>query len=81
MSYLIFTSRPASGKTQVVSVASVRSGDLLARIAWFGRWRCYAFYPEPDTIWNIDCLHEIHERLHELNIEQRKKLLIEGGDG
>ncbi len=48
-----------SGKTAVVGVFSARHGDKLGEIRWFGRWRQYAFYPAPDTIWNPACLAEV----------------------
>lgn len=73
--YLRFEELPSmSGKTKVVFVYSVRSGDLLAKIQWFGQWRCYALRPEPSTIWNIDCLKEINDRISSL-MEQRKQVV------
>jgi hypothetical protein len=32
---------------------------MLGEVRWFGRWRCYAFYPEPDTLYERQCLRDI----------------------
>jgi hypothetical protein len=59
-SYMTFSDRPsATGKTRIVSVCSRSSGDLLGEIRWFGRWRQYCFYPEPNTIFNRGCMADI----------------------
>jgi hypothetical protein len=72
MGYLRFEGHPSqTGKTEVVSVYSVRSGDLLATISWFGRWRCYAFHPLAQTAWNTDCLKEIYGKIDSM-MEQRR---------
>ena len=56
MSYLRFvkTGESESGLTERWGVFSESSGDRLGTIRWFGRWRQYAFYPEPETLYNPD---------------------------
>jgi hypothetical protein len=34
-------------------------GHFLGEVKWFGRWRGYAFFPMPDTIYEHKCLREI----------------------
>ncbi|MEA2677187.1 MAG: hypothetical protein QOJ81_1328 [Chloroflexota bacterium] len=29
----------------------------LGEIRWFSRWRCYALFPPPGTLFNSDCLN------------------------
>lgn len=48
-----------SGKTCEFYVMTKDEQALLGRIAWFGRWRCYSFYPHPDTTFENTCLREI----------------------
>lgn len=49
--------KSASEKTEIFSVLS---GDLeLGRIAFFGRWRKYCFYPNINTLYDHLCLTEI----------------------
>lgn len=49
--------KSASEKTEIFSVVS---GDLeLGRIAFFGRWRKYCFYPNINTLYDHWCLTEI----------------------
>ncbi len=57
--YLTFDLVHSTGKTLVYDVIAVRSGERLAVIKWFGRWRQYAMFPEPETIWNVGCLADI----------------------
>jgi len=37
----------------------VALGFALGFVEWYSRWRCYAFHPAPDTIFNAECLSEI----------------------
>ena len=57
--YLDFVQHSDSGKTKVFSVDSRRHGQRLAVIKWWGAWRQYVMFPEPETVWNVDCLQEI----------------------
>ena len=46
-------------KSVVIGVYSQSSNVLLGKVKWYGPWRQYCFYPEPDTIFNTECLGEI----------------------
>jgi hypothetical protein len=62
-----------TGKTGIYAVIA-KDGDLqLGQIRWFGRWRKYAFFPEPGTVFEATCLHDIADECHAL-MEQRKAL-------
>jgi hypothetical protein len=45
-------------KTRVWEVWSV-GGVRLGEIKWWGRWRAYCFFPEEDTLYNMECLKDI----------------------
>lgn len=62
-----------TGTTQVWLVISSRHGNVLGRISWFGRWRQYAFHPEPDTVWNVACLADVAIVVNRLMAERRVK--------
>lgn len=47
------------GKTQRIVILSKRHCSVLGEIRWYGAWRQYAFYPEPETIWNPQCLDDV----------------------
>lgn len=73
--YLTFAERnSSSGKTTVVTIFSAHTGHVLGEIKWFGRWRRYAFYPEPGTIWDVGCLETINEYVDAL-MESRKAMV------
>lgn len=46
-------------KTQWWSVLTKDYNELLGSIHWFGRWRCYAFFPKPDLVFEKTCLRDI----------------------
>ena len=71
-SYLAFRELQDTGKTKVYGVASVRHGDRLGLIRWFGRWRQYTLEPAAGTIWNKDCLKEVADFLDQLMAERKK---------
>jgi len=52
----------ASEKTGLWAVLS-KHGDELGVVRWFGRWRQYCFYPEPDCAFSAGCLADIQDFL------------------
>jgi len=46
-------------RTKIINVISKSHGDLLGEIRWFGRWRQYAFYPQPETVFTPECMQDI----------------------
>lgn len=36
-----------------------RPVKALGQVRWFGRWRCYAFFPETGTVYERVCLRTI----------------------
>lgn len=63
----------ATRKTKVVRVVATRDGHLLGTIGWFGRWRQYAFFPRPWTVFNPDCLLAIKNQVELLTLEHRNR--------
>jgi hypothetical protein len=70
--YLDFTLIHDTGKTQTYGVDSRSGGHCLAIIKWYGAWRQYTLFPEPDTIWNKTCLRDVIAFIDSL-MEARKK--------
>jgi hypothetical protein len=60
-----------SKKTKNINVVSKNSRLAIGEIKWYGPWRQYTFFPEPDTIWNVDCLNSINEVIRMLMDERR----------
>lgn len=50
---------PDDRRTRVVEVVAVRDGALLGTVKWFGRWRRYAFFPEPGCAFDPGCLEAV----------------------
>lgn len=72
--YLVIHSYDSpSGKTTQHEIYSEQHGHHLGLVKWMGRWRQYAFYPAPETIWNRECLSDINTLITKL-MNERKKL-------
>ena len=59
MSYIEFIEDKPNPKTKVWSVIAKKTLALLGKVKWLGCWRQYAFFPEPETMFEEDCLREI----------------------
>lgn len=75
--YLEFRILEQKPKTLVVGVFSKKSGDLLGRVQWFGRWRRYAFFPTEGTAFDISCIGEIAKRIKTLEEGRLKEKSLE----
>jgi len=71
--YLTFKELPSSGKTAIYLVNSTSHGFTLGRISWFGRWRQYTFFPEPETVFNRECLNDISAFIRDLMAVRRTR--------
>jgi hypothetical protein len=54
----IFFSYRRKSKSGLTSIWRVQDRDahVLGEIRWYAPWRRYALYPEPETVWEQDCL-------------------------
>ena len=42
------------------------TGDELGVVKWYSPWRRYAFFPNPDTLYDVSCLGELVEFVRNL---------------
>lgn len=62
LSFVTLRGAPSdTGKTWVWSVENKRNQGLVGIIRWFGKWRKYALYPEPETVFEEVCLRELSD--------------------
>jgi len=59
-------------KTEIYDVVAKEDGFILGKIKWFGRWRQYAFFASPETVFEKTCLSDIFNFLKQL-MENRKQ--------
>jgi len=66
--------RPKPSKTGKTKIWKVRSSydDSLGEIAWYGKWRKYAFFPEIYTVYEQDCLQKLSEFCETESKKQRQ---------
>lgn len=74
--WIEFRPGPSKPKTLTWDVVSKSAGDILGRIAWFGRWRRYSFYPEPGTVFDEVCLRDIATFCEEQTAAHRQAVEI-----
>ena len=65
-----------TGKTRIMSVFA--KDDPIPKcplgvIKWFGRWRCYAFFPSPGTVFERRCLRDIATFCERVTQEHRHR--------
>lgn len=70
--YMVFISQPTKGKTGRWDVHSRNSGHLLGVIKWWGAWRQYCFFPEPNCVFNRGCLEDINNFIA-ARMQERKR--------
>jgi hypothetical protein len=67
VSYLRFSEHEKPGrKTPIVDVFYTVDNSTYGRIEWYGPWRQYVFFPEPNTIWTVECAETIIEYIQTL---------------
>ena len=72
--YLIFRPMEDKPKTKVFAVVSKNDvNQRLGVVKWYGSWRQYCFFPDEETVWNIDCLNDIIYFTKSLTDEHRRK--------
>lgn len=59
-------------KTSVYAVFNKSHVDLLGYIKWHPPWRQYCFFPEEETVWNMNCLNDVVDFIKQL-MDARKK--------
>ena len=60
-------------KTNVWRVVTEERNEVLGEIKWFSRWRKYAFFPAPETVYEDDCLKDIAEFIEQQMIERKRR--------
>ena len=70
--FISFWGADPNPKTARFRVLTTEGAVNLGAIQWHGAWRCYAFFPEPDTLFEPKCLGEIQQFLLDLMAERRK---------
>jgi hypothetical protein len=71
--YLLFVEVPNPGmKTRAWVVRGLRNMHTLGVIRWYGRWRQFVFYPEPNSLFNKGCLSDINTFLDDAYKDWRR---------
>ncbi len=72
--WIFFEKYEDTGKTQKYNIKTKTNPPIkIGVVKWFGRWKQYSFYPEPDTIFEKQCLKDIIAFIENLMLERKKK--------
>ncbi len=72
--FITFHEGPPKPKTRTWQVRAKQGGVLLGEIRRFGRWRCYAFEPWLNTVFEHRCLRDIADFCeHQTNIQRQTR--------
>lgn len=69
--YITIKQIESDTKTMKFDVLANSSQEKIGIIKWHGAWRQYAFYPEPNTLFSIECMEVINFFMDNLNHERR----------
>ena len=69
-----FHGKSISGKTDIWGVVADQSNITLGTIRWYGPWRCYAFGPYLNALFEKDCLRAIANFCEEQTKMHKEKL-------
>ncbi len=61
-----------TGKTKVYAIVTKDGGTQLGCVKWFGRWHQYAFFPDPETVFEQTCLNDLRAFLASLMAARRQ---------
>jgi len=61
-------------KTYVFEVQTKNDQTRLGQISWFGRWRQYVFFPEPETVFSSGCMADINSFIEHLMADHKEIL-------
>jgi hypothetical protein len=72
--WISFHLQSETEKTQKYDVLTkeYHPNKKLGEIKWFGRWRTYAFFPEPDTVFEKQCMKDITNFIEDLILKRKK---------
>ena len=63
--------RPAGRKTDIYQVITKDGTSLLGQVSWYAAWRCYAFYPNSNCVFEKTCLQDITDFIVNLMNERK----------
>jgi hypothetical protein len=70
--WIDFKEMPQTGKTKIYQVVPKEyPGSCLGEIKWYGSWRCYAFYPFPNCVFEKTCLKDITSFIENLMLQRK----------
>ena len=64
--YIYFSKFEEKPKTSVWHCQNRGNDGLLGVVKWYGPWRQYCFFPEPDTVFNVTCHEDINDFMSQL---------------
>ena len=71
--WISFELQPIVGRKTGTWIVKTLQGARLGVVKWFGPWRQYSFFPDPDTAWERDCLRTVADFCERSTLEHRQR--------
>lgn len=72
--WIRFALGPKQNPKTSIWLVIAKDGDMpLGEIRWWGRWRKYAFFPNPETLYENTCLRDIAEFIESAMVHRVRK--------
>lgn len=69
--WIYFSPLVFTGKTTVYNCYNKEYQSLLGQVKWYGGFRKYSFFPEPNIVFETQCLKDIASFLDKLMLERK----------
>lgn len=69
--WIYFSAVVNTGKTTVYNCYNKEHETFLGQVKWYGAFRKYSFFPEPNIVFETQCLKDIASFLDQLMLERK----------
>ena len=70
--WIDFEDLPRTGKTRVMAVFNKETKTNLGTIKWYGAFRQFSFFPEPNMVFEKTCMRDIADKMEQLMKEWKE---------
>lgn len=72
--WIDFIEYESKGVTKAFAVVPKENrATVIGKVKWYGAWRCYAFFPAPNCVFETQCLKDITKFIEGLMLERKIK--------
>lgn len=69
--WIVLSAVVNTGKTIVYNCSNKENRVLLGQVKWYGAFRKYSFFPEPNMVFESQCMRDIVSFMDQLMLERK----------